>query len=63
MSLVLLFQSPELLIQCGFIWKETMHLVSGKVEFNVCQVSLLWHNSFLAYELFSPPSYTNHEQM
>ena len=22
-----------------------MHLVSGKVEFNACQVSLLWHNS------------------
>ena len=40
-------QSPELLIQCGFIWKETMQLVSGKVEFNECQVSLLWHNSFL----------------
>ena len=34
-------------IQCGFIWKETMQLVSGKVEFNACQVSLLWHNSFL----------------
>ena len=41
------FQSSELLIQCGFIWKETMQLVSGKVEFNACQVSLLWHNSFL----------------
>ena len=40
------FQSPELLIQCGFIWKETMQLTSGKVEFNACQVSLLWHNSF-----------------
>ena len=40
------FQSPELLIQCGFIWKETMQLVSGKVEFNACP-SLLWHNSFL----------------
>ena len=26
------FQSPELLIQCGFIWKDTMQLVSGKVE-------------------------------
>ena len=24
------FPSPELLIQCGFIWKETMQLVSGK---------------------------------
>ena len=33
------FQSPELLIQCGFNWKETMQLVSGKVEFNACQVS------------------------
>ena len=43
------FQSPELLyMQCGFIWKETMQLVLGKVEFNVCQVLLLWHNSFLA---------------
>ena len=41
------FQSPEVLIQCGFIWKETMQLVSGKVEFNACQVSMLWHNSFL----------------
>ena len=31
------FQSPEVLnIQCGFIWKETMQLVSGKVEFNAC---------------------------
>ena len=40
-------QSPELLTQCGFIWKETMQLVSGKDEFNACQVSLLWHNSFL----------------
>ena len=27
------FQSPELLIQCGFTWKETMQLVSGEVEF------------------------------
>ena len=42
------FQSPELLnIQCGFIWKETMQLVPGKVEFNACQVSLLLQNSFL----------------
>ena len=39
------FQSPELLIQCGSIWKETMQLVSGKVEYNTYQVSLLWHNS------------------
>ena len=53
------FQSPELLwYQCAFIWKETMQLVSGKVEFNACQVSLLWHNSFLvSLKLFSPPSY------
>ena len=28
------FRSPELLIQCGFIWKETMQLASGEVEFN-----------------------------
>ena len=34
-------------IQCGFIWKESMQIVSGKVEFNACQVLLLWHNSFL----------------
>ena len=40
-------QSPELLIQCRFIWNETMQLVSGKVELNAWQVSLLWHNSFL----------------
>ena len=46
MSLVLLF-SPELLIRCGFIWKKTMQLVSGKVDFSACQVSLLWHDSFL----------------
>ena len=24
-----------------------MQLVSGKVEFNTCQDSVLWHNSFL----------------
>ena len=24
------FQSPELLIQCGFIWKKIMQIVSGK---------------------------------
>ena len=41
------FQSPEWLIQCWFIWKQTKQLVSGKVEINVCQVSLLWHNSYL----------------
>ena len=28
--------------------KETTQLVSGKVEFNECQVSMLWHNSFLS---------------
>ena len=28
------FQSSELLIQCGFIWKETMQLELGKVEFS-----------------------------
>ena len=26
------FQSPELIIQCGFVYKKTMQLVSGKVE-------------------------------
>ena len=31
-------QSPELLkIQCEFIWKETVQLVSRKVEVNACQ--------------------------
>ena len=47
MTLVLTFQSLELLIQCLFILKEAMQLVSGKVEFNACQVSLLRHNFFL----------------
>ena len=46
MSLVLLFKVLNYIIQCGFIWKDTMQLVSGNVEFNTCQVSLLWHNSF-----------------
>ena len=51
------FQSPELLIRCGFIWKEAMQLVSGEVEFTACQVSLLWHNTFLVrlYELSAHP--------
>ena len=46
------FQSRELLIQCGFIFyleADNAFIVSGmsgKVEFNACQVSLLWHNSF-----------------
>ena len=47
LSIFTKFQSPALLIQYGFIWKETMQLVSGKVEFNACQVWLVWHNSFL----------------
>ena len=46
------FQSPELLIQCGFIWKETMQLVSGNVEFNACFIAMAQLPSF-----FSPPSY------
>ena len=40
------FQSPKLLIQSGFVWTETMQLILGKVEFNACQVLLVWHNSF-----------------
>ena len=36
-----------LLIQCGFVWKETLQLKWRKVEFNARQVSWLWHNSFL----------------
>ena len=42
MSLVPLFQCTELLIQCGFIWKETMQKVSGKVDCNA------WHAEFIA---------------
>ena len=45
------FQSPELLIHYGLLWKETMQLVSGKVEFNACQFSLVWHNSFFIVSL------------
>ena len=41
------FHSPELLIQCGFIWKRTMQLVSEEFEFNACHISLLRHSSFL----------------
>ena len=48
------FQSPELLIQCGFIWKGTTQLVSWKVEFNACQVSLLWHNFLISLWTFHP---------
>ena len=48
------FQSHELLIQCGYIWKETMQLVSGKVAFNACQVSLLLHNSLVSLWTFQP---------
>ena len=49
MSQVLLFKVLNYLSSLGFIWKETMQLVSGdkEVEFNACQVSLLWHNSFI----------------
>ena len=41
--------SKSWISQCGFIWKETMQLVSRKVEVNAyqVQVSLLWNNSFL----------------
>ena len=54
-SLVLLFKElSELLIQCGYIWKETMQLVSGKVAFNACQVSLLLHNSLVSLWTFQP---------
>ena len=35
--IVLLFKVPKLLSQFGFVWTETMQLVSGKVEFNACQ--------------------------
>ena len=39
--------SPESLIQCTLSGRNKMQLVSGKVEFNGCQASLLWHNSFI----------------
>ena len=40
------FPSLELLIQCWFIWKETMQLVSRMVGFNAFQVYFLWHTFF-----------------
>ena len=46
------FQSRELLIYCGFIWNEIMQLVSGNVEFNASQISLLWHNSLVSLWTF-----------
>ena len=42
----------KLLIHCGFVWKETMQLVSEKVESNACQVVLLWH-TFLIVSLWT----------
>ena len=41
--------SKSWISQCGFIWKETMQLVSRKIEVNAyqVQVSLLWNSSFL----------------
>ena len=47
------FKSRELFIQCGFFWRETMQLVSRKVGFNACQVSLLWCNSFFIVSLWT----------
>ena len=53
-----IYFSKSWIIQYGFIWKETMQLVSGKVEFNACQITLLRHNSFLgSLWTFQPPSY------
>ena len=45
MPLVLLF---KVLNYFAFIWNETMQLVSGKVELNACQISVLWHNSLVS---------------
>ena len=42
------FQSLELRIQYGFIWKETMQLVSEKVEYNACQVYIITRLQFPA---------------
>ena len=46
--------SKSWIIQCGFIWNETMQLVSGRVEFNACQVSLMWHNFLVSLWTFQP---------
>ena len=46
-SIVLLFKALNNLSKCEYTWEETMQLVSGKIEFNACQVSLLWHNSLV----------------
>ena len=54
MSLVLLFKVLNYLSSGGFLWKETMQLASGKVEFNACQVSLLWHKSLVSLWTFQP---------
>ena len=43
------FQRQNYLSIVGLSGKKIMqlHVVSGKVEFNACQVSLLWQNSFM----------------
>ena len=41
------FSKSWITYQVWVYLKETMQLVSGKGEFNPCQVSLLWHNSFV----------------
>ena len=46
-SVVLLSKVLNYLSSVGLFGKETMQLVSGKVEFDACQVSSQWHNSFL----------------
>ena len=48
MSLVLLFKVLNYLSSVGLSGrKQCTYIVSGKVEFNACQASLLWHNFFL----------------
>ena len=43
-----------LYIHCGFVvWKETMQLVSEKVESNACQVVLLMRHTFLIVSLWT----------
>ena len=47
MSLVLLFKVLNYLASVDLSGrKQRRTLGSGTVEFNACQVSLLWHNSF-----------------
>ena len=61
-SETLLLLSKVLNYLCRFIWKEPMqYYVSGKVEFNACQVSLLRHNSFFVSLWTFQPTLVAHD--